>query len=167
MHFITNVPIRTLSVIGKSMLSAIYEESCSNCVSDLECKLCRESLCEACAVQVDGEQCCRPCSASIRNDERLVSYFVEWHQTKNLGDIELTKSPKLLEHQFEEGTTFSVAEFESDQVIGSVTFRSDAQCDVEAIGISSEQSLFAEYRVLVNEREIDEFLTSVYASVRE
>ena len=130
------------------------------------CHLCREPLCEACAVQVDGEQCCRPCSASIRNDERLVSYFVEWHRTENLGGIVLTKSPELLYHQYKKGSTFAVAEFETDNVIGSVTFRSDAQCDADAIAVTSEQPLFTEYRILVNEREIDEFLTSVYASVQ-
>jgi hypothetical protein len=105
------------------MLSAIYEENCSDCKSDLECHLCREPLCEVCAVQVDDEQCCRPCSASIRNDETLVSYFVEWHRTENLGDILLTKPPELLHHQYKKGSTFSVAEFESGNVIGSVTFR--------------------------------------------
>ncbi|HEY9041537.1 MAG TPA: hypothetical protein VIN66_05105 [Rheinheimera sp.] len=78
----------------------------------------------------------------------------------------LTKSPELLYHQYKKGSTFAVAEFETDNVIGSVTFRSDAQCDADAIAVTSEQPLFTEYRILVNEREIDEFLTSVYASVQ-
>ncbi|MBU2709273.1 hypothetical protein KCM76_24975 [Zooshikella marina] len=125
-----------------------------------------EPLCEVCAVQVDGEQCCRSCSASIRNDERLVSYFVEWHRTATLGDIALTKSPELVQQKYKKGNTFSVVEFESDNIIGSVTFRSDAQCDAEAVVVSSEQALFIEYRILINEKEIDEFLTSAYASVQ-
>jgi hypothetical protein len=96
----------------------------------------------------------------------LVSYFVEWHHTESLGGTVLTKIPELLHHQYKKGSTFSVAEFESDNVIGSVTFRSDAQCDADAITVSSEQPLFTEYRILVSEREIDEFLTSVYTSVQ-
>jgi hypothetical protein len=148
------------------MLSAIYEENCSNCRKDFECHLCRNSVCEFCAVQVDGEQCCRPCSVSIRNNEGLVSYFVDWHRKVNLGDISLTKYPELVQHKYKKGSTFSVAEFENNNILGSVTFRSDAQCDADAIVVSTEQPLFNEYRILVSEREIDEFLISVYASVQ-
>lgn len=158
---------KMLSVIGKFMLSAIYDEKCSNCKSDLECHFCGESACDVCAVQVNGVQCCRPCSASIRNDDGLVCYFVEWHRTAKLGGIALTKFPKLVQHKYKKGSTFSVAEFETENVIGSVTFRSDAQCDADAIVVTTEQTLFTEYRILVSEREIDEFLTSVYASVQD
>jgi hypothetical protein len=118
------------------------------------------------AVQVDGELCCRPCSASIRNDERLVSYFVEWHHKKSLDGVVLTKIPELLHHQYKKDSTFSVAEFESDGVIGSVTFRSDGQYDADAIAVSLEQPLFTEYLILVSEKEIDEFLTTIYANVQ-
>ena len=58
-----------------------------------------------------------------------------------------------------------MAEFESDHVISSIIFRSDEHCDAEAIDISSKQPLFTKYCLLVNEREIDEFLTSLYISV--
>lgn len=148
------------------MLSPIYEKNCSNCNSDLECHLCREPLCELCAVQVDGKQCCRPCSASIRNDESLVSYFVNWHSSANFSDIVLSKSPEMVQHKYKKGSTFSVVEFEAKNIIGSIVFRSDAQCDADAMVVNTEQPFFTEYRILVSEREIDEFLTSLYASVQ-
>lgn len=148
------------------MLSAIYEEKCSGCKRDLECHLCTELLCETCAVQVNGKQCCRPCSASIRNDESLVSHFIQWHRKASLGNVALSKPPILVSHEYKIGSTFSVAEFEGEDIIGSITFRSDAQCDADAIFISSEKSVFNEYRILVSKSEIDEFLASVYASVQ-
>jgi hypothetical protein len=148
------------------MLSAIYEEKCSGCKRDIECHLCTEVLCKACAVQVEGEQCCRACSASITNDESLVAYFIEWHSWASLGNVALSKSPTLVTDEYKIGSTFSVAEFEGENVIGSVMFRSDAQCDADALFISSELPVFNEYRILVSKNEIDEFLTSVYANVQ-
>lgn len=159
--------MQALSVIGNAMLNSIYEENCSDCKRDLICHLCRDALCESCAVQVGGENCCRPCSVSIRNDESLVSYFVEWHRSAELGNIELSKPPTLLAHKYQKGSTFSVAEFEGEDILGSVTFRSDAQCDADAICISTEKEIFNEYRILVSETELDEFLKSVYANVQK
>ncbi|PWQ95666.1 hypothetical protein [Leucothrix arctica] len=147
------------------MLNAIYEENCSNCKGDLECHFCRETLCEKCMIQAEGKHCCRPCSASIRNDKALVAYFVEWHRTANLGAITLLKPPILVVSEFKKGSLFSVAEFENENIIGSITLRSDGQSDAEAMDIDSGKALFTEYRILVNEREIEEFLTSLYASV--
>ena len=149
------------------MLNPIYEAKCSNCNRNLECHLCKDSLCESCAVQVEGEYCCRSCSASIRNEENLVSYFVDWHCSENIGNVVLSKPPILESHKYQNGSTFSVAEFEGEDILGSITFRSDAQCDVDAICISTEQTVINEYRILVSETEIDDFLKSVYANVQK
>ncbi|MCL6417727.1 hypothetical protein MIB92_18855 [Aestuariirhabdus sp. Z084] len=115
---------------------------------------------------MEEQYCCRPCSASIRNDESLVSFFIEWHRSANLGDVALSKPPTLITHKYKEGSTFSIAEFEGKDMLGSVTFRSDAQCDVDAICISTEKPIFNEYRILVNESEIAKFLDSLYANVQ-
>jgi len=118
-------------------------------------------------VQVEGEYCCRSCSASIRNEENLVSYFVDWHCSENIGNVVLSKPPILESHKYQNGSTFSVAEFEGKDILGSITLRSDAQCDVDAICISTEQAAINEYRILVSETEIDDFLKSVYANVQK
>ena len=148
------------------MLSHIYEEKCSNCKKDLECHLCRDSLCKLCAVVVEGKACCRPCSASLRNDVNLVSIFIKWHSLNNLGEVKLAKLPTSISHKYQKGHTFSVAEFETKNILGSITYRSDAQCDVDAINTVTGEAVFMEYRILVNENEINEFLQSVYSNVQ-
>ena len=147
----------------ENMLNSIYPEVCSKCKSDLKCHLCGDLLCSACAVYVKSDICCRPCSVSIRQDEGLVQYFDEWLNDNNLTDIQITKTPKLV--KFENGTLFSIAEFETEKVTGSVSFRSDGQCDAEAIRTDSEKTIFNKYRILVSRVELNEFLKSIYQCV--
>ena len=148
------------------MLRASEEEKCNSCDSNLECHFCSTNLCDACAVQIEDNQCCRLCSTSIRNDEYLVAHFIDRHHKASLGNITLSKLPTLLKHEYRLGSTFSVVEFVGKDIMGSVTFRSDAQCDAEAILISTDKPVFNEYRILISKNEIDEFLTSIYANVQ-
>lgn len=149
------------------MLSPIYEEKCSDCQRNLECQLCKTPLCESCTVIVKRTVCCRPCSVSIRNDKSLVSYFVEWHKSNNLEGVKLLKLPTMVSYQYDEGSTFSVVEFKSKNIIGSVRLRSDAQCDADEMNIITEETIFNEYRILVNNTEINDFLQSVYNTVQK
>jgi hypothetical protein len=145
------------------MLSSIYPEVCRKCKNDLKCHLCGDLLCSECSVDVKSDICCRPCSVSIREDEGLVQYFDEWHKDNDLADIQFTKSPKMV--RFENGSLFSIAEFETEKIIGSVSFRSDGQCDTEAIRMDNEQTIFNKYRILVSRLELNEFLNSIYQRV--
>lgn len=148
------------------MQTPIYENSCNECGRDLMCHLCRQQLCAGCSIQLNDEYCCRPCSVSLRDDEYLVSYFINWHRNANLGEVRLAQAPELLRDSPQGGTVYSQVEFEVANVIGSVIYRSDAQCDADALVVTTGRPLFISYRILVSEKEIDEFLTSMYAYVQ-
>ena len=146
------------------MLSHIYKEKCSNCKKDLECHICRDSLCKLCTVIIKDKTCCRSCSVSLRNDINLIYIFIKWHSLNNLGKVKLVKIPTSISHKYKKGHTFSVAKFETKNIIGSIIYRSDAQCDVDAINTVTGETVFIEYRILVNENEINQFLQSVYSN---
>ncbi len=151
---------------SKAMLSHIYEEKCNNCTKDIKCHLCKDFMCKSCTVMVEDKACCRPCSASLRNDENLVCYFIRWHSLNNFRGVKLTKVPTLILHKHKKGNTFSVVEFQAKNIIGSIIYRSDAQCDVDAINTKTGNAVFIEYRILVNDIEINEFLQSVYHNIQ-
>lgn len=144
----------------KTMIKPVYPENCKSCQKDISCNLCSDFLCKKCSVVVDNVVCCRPCSASIRDDISLLNYFLYWHEHNE------NKIPN--KHEISEivGSSKKTCwiEFEDSVCIGIIRIWSSGEIEIEVHTIKGDDIYYNLYRIVDNTNEIDEFLSYVYAN---
>jgi hypothetical protein len=144
------------------MISPVYNENCKECKTNTGntfCNLCSDPVCEKCRVVINELNCCRPCSASLRNDLNLLKSFLEWHRNNK---DKLPQKYSLFDIVgFHEKQSCRV-EYEDSKWIGGVTIWSSGEIEAEAIVVSNENKYFNLYRIVDDVEELNEFLNGVY-----
>mgnify|MGYP006282971351 CR=1 FL=1 len=145
------------------MISPVYNENCKECKSNTDnafCDLCAEPVCDKCRVVINESQCCRPCSASLRNDFGLLESFLEWHKN-NKG--KLPQKYSLFDIVGVPEKQSCRVEYENSKWIGGITiWPPSGEIEAEAILISNEEIYFNLYRIVDDVEELNEFLNDVY-----
>ena len=129
-----------------------------------QCELCGEGVEPTEIVIVGQTSCCRTCSPSIRSDLSLVDEFVSWHRIADLADFEITKAPN--REEFQAGRFGAVVEFEYLDLLGTIIFRADGQCDSDLFRVSTSEQIRCQYDILVTPDEVREYLWSAYQTIR-